>query len=371
MHNAVQTSYIPYLTLNDYLSTIQGGQLSNQLLDAVEFGGNSQRMFAESWAIGQVRSYLGDYFDLDFELTQTRPFSYRKRYHAGDRIIIDFSEWQASINSEDESAIGRIVYNIGDCIIVFSNKEDKLGGIGYMCKVQNSDTIFNQDNWTQIGNQYDIYYIKYPHVQFFLTVEEANGTFVRGFYNVGDKICYKNHTYECLIKTVLYSHPFVEQFYSTNAVPPQNYFPDSQNNPQWKDLGEYYFVSEPPFYPIEECYDRNIGIGGEISSVGQDGDGNPEIVPDVVESINGSVWELGDNRDPLVIQALIDLCIWRLHSRISPDNIPELRENNKNTIFQWLRDVQKGIQAINVPKIQPRQVGDISWGSNVKKINGY
>lgn len=322
-------------------------------------------MFAESWAIGKAYSYLGDYFDLPFEITPTKSFSYRKKYFAGDRVIIDFPQWVASSGSEDESDPNQISYTVGDCVIVYSDITNLLGGIGYMCSIPNSDTKFDPTKWTQIGNQYDIYYIKYPNTQFVLNIEESNGTFTKGFYKIGDLVCYKNHIYQCLIQTILYSHSFVEQFFSTNGIPPPNYFPDSKNNNQWKDLGEYYFVNEPPFYPVDDFSDgddKYVGVGSESESGGE---------PDVVEKVNGCVWELGDNRDPVLIQSLVDLVVWKLHSRISPNNIPELREHNKNYVFQWLRDVRGGEQGIKVPKIQPTQVGDLSWGSNPKKINGY
>ena len=88
----------PYLTLNDYLPTIQSGQLNSQLLDAVNSGGLQQRQFAESWSLGKISSMLGDYFDLSEEVTPTLPFSYTKRYYPGDRCVIDFPTWIASSN---------------------------------------------------------------------------------------------------------------------------------------------------------------------------------------------------------------------------------------------------------------------------------
>ncbi len=80
-------------------------------------------------------------------------------------------------------------------------------------------------------------------------------------------------------------------------------------------------------------------------------------------------WTLGDNRDPIMVQAIVDLSIWRLCSRIAPNNIPHLRQRNFEDTWDWLKSVQKGTQSVKVPSIQPNQVDDISFGSDTKKIN--
>jgi len=70
-----------------------------------------------------------------------------------------------------------------------------------------------------------------------------------------------------------------------------------------------------------------------------------------------------------MVQAIVDFSIWRLCSRIAPNNIPTLRQRNFEDTWDWLKAVQKGTQSIKCPSIQPNQVDDISFGSDVKKIN--
>jgi hypothetical protein len=370
----MQTSSIPYLTLNDYLPSIQSGQLNNQILDAIERGGKQQRLFAESWAIGKVIAILGEYFDLDFEITPTLPYRNNRKYHAGERVVLDYDEWTPSNGSQDEQDSGRIFYPVGRCVIKYKDDVNKLFGTAYICKNANYDTIWIDSNWQAIGNQYDVYYIAYPYPVFHLDVEEARGITANGFYRLNDIVCYANHTWRCKMQTISYSHSTLEQYISTSNIPPQNYFPTEPNNPQWEDLGEYYFIGEAPHYIDEDIeIQQNIGIGG-TSSFGDGGDENSEdsiVQPDKVQSIINGVWTLGDNRDPVLVQALVDLSIWRLHNRISPNNIPDLRETNKNTVFQWLRDVRGGEQGVSIPRFQPTQIGDISFGANIKKRNGY
>lgn len=317
----MQTSFIPYLVLNDYLPTIQSGQLNNQILDPINQGGEQERKFAESFAIGKVRSVLSSFFDLSLEITPTLPFKFNKVYHPGDRIILDFPDWIASPVSEDEEA--QTKYEIGDCVIYQL--------IAYCCSQENSDQEFISNNWTAIGNQYDIFYIPYPYPLFSLEIKDQRGIQINGFYKVGDYTYWENHTWQAKRGTLIGSHQAIEQVGRTYFVPQSNQFPNQINQTQWTDFGESIIQSK---LPNEELY-----------------------------------WTFGDNRDPLMVQAIIDISIWKLHKRISPLNIPKLREDSFKSTWEWLKDVQKGEQTISCPALQPTQVDSISWGSDIKKNN--
>lgn len=327
----MSATFVPYLTLNDYLSTIQSEQLNNQILDAVNQGGNQQRQFAESFAIGKVYSMLSSYFDLGFEITETLPFDFNKQYFAGSRVVIDFPDWVPSSGTQNEEDSSNINYIKGDCRIK--------DGIGYCCKEDNSDTEWKSVNWIAIGNQYDIYYIKYPYPVFSLELKEQRGAYLKGFYFVDNLVWWENHTYRCLVGTSVGDHQSIEQHERTYKIPKPNQFPNAIGQQQWLDLGEYSFKNELPNAPS-----------------------SPELP-------NAPIWTLGDNRDPIVVQAVIDIALWMLHRRISPNNIPKLRTDAFDKTYEWLKAVQKGEQSISCPAIQPTQVGDISWGSDIKKAN--
>lgn len=325
----MQSTFVPYLNLNDYLPTINSEQLNNQILDAVNQGGNQQRQFAESFAIGKIRGMLSSFFDLDFEINPTLPFDYNKKYFAGNRVTIDFPDWVAGTNQQnDEQTSGQSGYVKGNCVIK--------DGVGYFCKEDNNDSEFKSQNWIAIGNQYDIYYIKYPYNIFSLEIKEQRGTYTEGFYYPKDVVWWENRTWECLIGTMVGDHQSIEQNERTYLIPKPNQFPNARTQQQWLDLGEFSFVNELPFYPTQD---------------------------------STSVWTLGDNRDPIMVQAVIDIALWMLHRRISPNNIPKMRVDAFDKTYEWLKAVQKGEQSISCPAIQPRQVDDISWGSDIKKAN--
>jgi len=347
--------------LNDYLPTIQSDQLNNQLLDSILNGGNQQRTFAESWAIGKVRGMLDMYYDLDFEITDTLPFNSSKTYFAGSRVVIDFPLWVASSNSESEGDTGVLVYKIGQCVTWDATGNGLI--IGYVCITENSDTSWNTAHWRAIGNQYDLFFIPYPCQVFSLDIKESKGIKTKGFYNVGDLVWWDNSIWQCLVQTTIFSQSVKEQYNALNQIPKPNQFPSNKTNQQqWKWICDYNSQanlsqsdsqnSNPTFYPGAIA----------VSGIQLDSYGNP-ILPIYTS------WTLGDNRDPIMVQAIVDFSIWRLCSRIAPNNIPTLRQRNFEDTWDWLKAVQKGTQSIKCPSIQPNQVDDISFGSDVKKIN--
>jgi hypothetical protein len=315
--------FVPYIHLNDYLPTIQSGQLNYQILDALE-AGNKQRIFAESWAIGKIRGKLKDTFDLNAELTPTLPYDNEKQYYAGDRVIIDYDAWVA-----------------GTSYTAFKNCVIK-DAIGYMCIVDTASTSFEQSEWVFLGKQFDIYYIPYPFPLFSLTLEEDNGAVQKGMYYVGDKVWWANHTYTCLRDSLIIDQLTALNYPNYKSIPFPNVFPNNTRNgkDQWKDEGEYLIT---------------IGDYPALSTA----------------AFPNTTWILGDNRDPLFVQAIIDIALFRLHDRISPNNIPQLRTDNYWATMKWLEDVSDGKDSTDINYKQPPQGVSIAWGSSIKNQNGY
>jgi len=50
----------------------------------------------------------------------------------------------------------------------------------------------------------------------------------------------------------------------------------------------------------------------------------------------------GDSRDLQTRLAVVDVALYLLHSRISPNNIPELRQKRYDQTISWLKDSAKG-----------------------------
>jgi phage gp36-like protein len=78
----------------------------------------------------------------------------------------------------------------------------------------------------------------------------------------------------------------------------------------------------------------------------------------------------GIDRDPQLLNYIIDIALYHLHSRIAPRNIPVLRENRYNNAVTWLKMCAMGDVT---PKLalQPLTGKVIRWGSAPKTQNTY
>ena len=78
----------------------------------------------------------------------------------------------------------------------------------------------------------------------------------------------------------------------------------------------------------------------------------------------------GATRDTQIVQTIIDIALFHVHSRIAPRNIPELREKRYDNAIAWLKACGKG----NVtPGIIERTTDGkmIRWGSSTKYTNNF
>ncbi len=302
-----------YITFRDYLPTIQVGQLRDQLLDSLK-DGDYERNFCESWAVEKIYEHLADKFDLDFEFTDTLPYDNSISYTARQRAVLDFDSW---ISQQ---------YFQGDLVI---NQ-----GLAYSCNIDNFDSDFNPDKWMLLGNQYDIFYVPLPYPIFSVNIQKQKGAFTKGFYNVGDIVWWNDHIYSCKEATIVPSDSMriQSEFVVTGN---QNIFPNDVQNGEkyWEDLG---------FYSLD---------AGTLPTV--------------------SPWCKGDNRNPSFVQCIIDLSIWRLHNRISPNNIPTLRVQNMESQFLWMKKMEDGKLQSRTELNQPTKSNSFRWGSKTKQNNAW
>ena len=362
--------YAPYLILNDYLTTIRGDQFINQLLDEVAQGGEMERLAAESYAISEVYSKLGAYFYLDFEFRDIKPFYYNRKYHAGDRCIIDFPLWVAGTGSESEIE-SPISYNIGDCILYnggtgysggkyIGNFNDGSVWVGYSCSQPTSSSVWKSSEWIAIGNWYDIYNVPFPYSIFQLMPSPQIGIETPGIYIQGeDNVCWANRIYSCIASSIGLNHQQQEQFYEIQNIPAPNVFPNQKmssaigfqsGSSQWMDQGEFYFKGVLPFQTNWNDPSLNEGVDAWTSQY------RPQ-------------WNIGDNRDPIMKEIIVALSLSKLEIRNS--FMLKERAIERDRAYRKLELIKKGEDTTLIPIIQPEQAGNISFGGDVKKINQW
>ncbi|RYD57003.1 MAG: DUF1320 domain-containing protein [Sphingobacteriales bacterium] len=171
-----------------------------------------------------------------------------------------------------------------------------------------------------------LYYAQYPYAVFNL----------HGNYAKGDKVWWNDRTYECKQATTYISHAGAIQYNSVQSIPPVNVFPDNGliGAQYWTDLGAY-----------------TIAAGTALS--------------------DATKWTQGDNRNQQLLMYLVDMVLYHVHSRIAPQNIPQLRQNRYDTALDWLVRSAKGEITADLPVLQPKQGARIRFGGHVKQINGY
>lgn len=197
----------------------------------------------------------------------------------------------------------------------------------YICLENGETGTFDPTNWTLLGAQYDMFYASLPHPYFDITKT----------YNKDDECFYKNKVWTARTQV-------------TGILPT-----DPINGFQNWGSGEAYAVPEGTL-PTDTNY----------------------FTP-------------GDNRSAKLLQVVIDIFLYHIHSRISPRNIPLLREErymgkeSDRVMYKggfnyptycalgWLQSAGGEGNAItaDIYKLIPASGMRTLWGGNKKNINSY
>lgn len=262
---------------------------------------------AANKAEAQCISYLVQKYDISGEFTDTNPFVWSTIYHAGDRIYITAEPYLESTN-----------YGLYHQVL-------QAGNI-YICTTGGATGPFDASFWTLLGPENTLFYAKYPQRIFNY----------QAFYNVDDQVFWKNNVYQCKIKTSVPGHDTQLQYGLIQNAPFYNVFPDDPIN------GVIYWGAPVPYAVSQTAFPIDIVY-----------------------------WIEGDNRSQELLEVFIDVALYKIHKRIAPRNIPDLRVKAYDDGIQWLRDAKDGEVTASLPMIQPSQGRRIRYGGNVKNINSY
>lgn len=72
-----------------------------------------------------------------------------------------------------------------------------------------------------------------------------------------------------------------------------------------------------------------------------------------------------------VIQRLVDMVLYHIHSRIMPDNIPTLRQKRYDLAITWLEKVASGFIAPDLPIKEVEPLGPLRSGNSSTTENKY
>jgi phage gp36-like protein len=81
--------------------------------------------------------------------------------------------------------------------------------------------------------------------------------------------------------------------------------------------------------------------------------------------------ETTDPRDALIVEFMVDLALYRVHSRLAPNQIPEHRIVRRDDAISFLKSVAKYDITVGWDQDDATPPASINWGSNTKEIKIY
>lgn len=257
----------------------------------------------------EVTSYLIQKFDLTREFMDLQPWSPGTAYKALNRVYLDGPAY----SGESTYALNDLTLQTGNVYICIHNIA--------------SGEVFDPTHWTKLGSQYDMFFVALPNPEFNFT----------GNYKIGDLVWWKDKGYTCAMATASFGHEFMLQYPSYGTLPPVNVVPDDP-------------------------------VGGLKAW----GTGTPYALTPGTLPTDATKWTAGDNRNAQLVNCIIDVTLYTLHSRIAPRNIPELRVKRYDDVIKWLKNAAQGLNiTAALPVIQPAQGGRIRFDSQPKKLWNY
>lgn len=199
------------------------------------------------------------------------------------------------------------------------------GGNVYICTTAITVAeAFTPANWTNLGPQYTLFYVTYPKPVFDY----------QAIYQKGDQVFWNGKVYTAQRDTIPPGQSI--QYRQIQNIPAPNVFPDDPVN------GAIYWGTGTAY---------SIAAG---------------TLP-----TDATKWTEGDNRTQSVLMIVIDICLFHLHSRISPRNIPDLRKDRYTNAIQMLQAFARGEMTAKLPLIQPKSGQRIRYGGAIKNQNSY
>jgi hypothetical protein len=170
-----------------------------------------------------------------------------------------------------------------------------------------STETFDAAKWSKIGVQHDLFHVTLPKPEFNITTK----------YAIGDEVFYNDKTYTAIRESI--------------GIYPD----DTTYGTQYWGTGVAYSV-----------------IAGTLPT-------------------DTTKWTVGDNRSQKIVEVMIDIALYKIHSRIATNNVPEIREMNYAAATAWLKSCAEGDVTADIPVILPRQGNRIRHGGVQKQYNHY
>lgn len=277
-------------------------------LNAITGNDVSIRQLVEGTVQSEIYSALLQKYDLSSEFTDTAQFSTQPIYKASNRIYLDATAYSAT----STYALNALVLQ---------------AGVVYYCSTAIPVAeAFNPAKWTALGNQYDLFFVSFPKPVF----NELT------YYYKGDQVFWKDKVYTALKDSVPIDQQTALQAPSIEAINFGNVLPDDRTN------GFQFWGTGVPYSVAAGTYPTDA-----------------------------SKWTKGDNRNQMFVDIYMVIVVYKLCSRIAPNNVPEARYNNWLKAWQDIKAIAGGDINGQLPVIQPRTGNRIRFGGRPFQDNSW
>jgi len=300
---------------------------------------------AEKSSISEISSYMRQRYNVDKIFSDTLTYSDTTTYRIGDRIIWTPTAFVGGTGSTYE--LGDIVSyssTTGDYIyqsLVTGNTDNyPLTGTSFWSNIADNNARYTAIKET-IGNK--------PIPAFSSTTNSYinNYNLIEG-WNRTDDLYFKRLNTEAYIK-----------IYTDSAYTESNHIGTFNYNPEAME-----FPYKQSIYPGRSTEKR---LGGYINII--------NFIPENTtwSTIQENYFYAGDDRDEQMKMIVVDICLYNLHSRIQPRNIPTFRIERRDDAIATLKMVSKGTIMLDLPTYQrDSELGqNIVFGSEPKLYNFY
>lgn len=337
-----------YLRAYDYERFIQSENFGQILSN-----NDSLRILTEGLSQEQCNSYLVDKYLTTSEFTDTNPFSITDTYSGLSRIDLrDYDQYDAAVS-----------YTLVSKVIVIN--DDLVYSI-----LANTTGTFDDTKWQLVGSVNDLFYIKTPYKVFNYYA----------YYNIGDVVFFEGKVYKALRSSFIADHQTQLNAISYQAVQPANVFPNDPNQGliSWGVGVDYYVTAILPSAIPTDYANWTAGSYSSGALVNYNGiicqsliNSNIKEPLKDITSWQPIYWIKGDNRSQELVAMMIDISLYHLHTRIAPQNIPDLRVKRYDAAIEWLDKAARGLVIPKLTLRQPTQGNIIRWGSKTKLNNTY
>jgi hypothetical protein len=329
-----------FLRRKDYYSLIDTDQISTITTSTDSFLTDREKAAQE-----EISSYIRHRYDVTKIFKDILTYSFTTQYYIND--LVQWSETAYSATST-YALNARVSYS----------------GSIYKCNTAGTTGVWNSSKWDYLALNETLYYCAVNCVG---SLPSSAFTFTTNAYTTShDDI----KGWDKLSQTTIYLKRLDDEV--------RIYFSAADRSSNINVVGLFEYNQDgmdfPVNVPVMPGYNDDNILSGFISIIG--------YIPDLTEwsVVASNCWVEGDNRNPMILQLMIDVVLYHILSRIQPRNIPDLRKerydgndpNQNSGAVGYLKRVQKGDVQLDLPVHYDQERGQVfSFGSEEKQSFSY